>query len=124
MRPYLRLICGLFISGLVLVVSGCGKKTADVSSAGVVAATAPPIEQQRATPVKPVVIPETTASDPAATLEALTQALRKYAMEHRGLPKSFSEMVTTGYVKNVPPAPSGKQYAIDTKACRVVLVKQ
>ena len=75
-------------------------------------------------PVKPVVIPETAANDSAATLEALTQALRKYAMEHRGLPKNFSEMVTTGYVKNVPPAPSGKQYAIDTKECRVVLVNQ
>ena len=71
-----------------------------------------------------MIIPESAASDPTAALDALTQALRKYAMERKGLPTSFSEMEKSGYVRSVPPAPSGKQYAIDAKACRVVLVNK
>ena len=126
MRSYLKLVCGLSISGLVLVGAGCGKKPAADVASNPPTASAPPVEPRAipTQPVKPVVIPETVANDSAATLAALTQALRKYAMEHHGLPKNFSEMATTGYVKNIPPAPSGKQYAIDVKACRVVLVNQ
>ena len=124
MRPYLKLVCGLSVCGLGLVISGCGDNP---STTGATATAATPPAAQPQTPasqVKPVVIPESAASNPTATLDALTQALRKYAMERRGLPTSFSEMETTGYVRNVPPAPSGKQYAIDAKACRVVLVNK
>ena len=66
------------------------------------------------------------AADPAvaATLAELTQALRKYAMEHHGLPKNFAELVAAGYVKNPPVAPVGMQFEIDPKAARIVLLNQ
>jgi len=60
----------------------------------------------------------------AAALGELTQALRKYSFEHRRLPKTFSEVVAAGYVKEMPPAPPGKKFAIDPKTVQVVLVKQ
>lgn len=126
MRAYLKLVCALSVCGLFSVVSGCGDKSTTANSpAPAISSAVPPAQHPtQAIPVKPVVIPESVANDSTATLDALTQALRKYALEHRGLPKSFSEMEATGYVKNVPPAPSGKRYTIDEKACRVVLANK
>ena len=60
----------------------------------------------------------------AAALAELTQALRKYSFEHQRLPKSFSEVVAAGYVKDMPPAPAGRRFEIDPKTVQVVLVKQ
>jgi hypothetical protein len=60
----------------------------------------------------------------AAALGELTQALRKYSFEHRRLPKTFSEVVAAGYVKDLPQAPPGKKFEIDPKSVQVVLVKQ
>lgn len=63
--------------------------------------------------------------DPSeAALVDLTQALRRYAMEHRGLPKNFDELTAAGYLKPVPTAPAGKKFEIDAKTTRVILVKQ
>jgi hypothetical protein len=59
-----------------------------------------------------------------AALGELTQALRKYSFEHRRLPKTFSELVAAGYVKNMPQAPPGKRFEVDPKSVQVVLVKQ
>ncbi len=59
-----------------------------------------------------------------AALGELTQALRKYSFEHQRVPKTFSEVVSAGYVKNMPQAPPGKRFEIDAKAVQVVLVKQ
>ena len=59
-----------------------------------------------------------------AALGELTQALRKYSFEHQRVPKTFSEVVSAGYVKNMPQAPPGKRFEIDAKTVQVVLVKQ
>ena len=59
-----------------------------------------------------------------AALGELTQALRKYSFEHQRLPKTFSEVVAAGYVKNMPQAPPGKKFEIDAKTVQVVLVNQ
>ena len=59
-----------------------------------------------------------------AALKDLTQALRQYALEHRGLPKTFSELSAAGYVKSPPTAPAGQKFEIDFKTSRVVLVNQ
>lgn len=102
--------------------TGCGDKPKIPD-----APPSPPPSAQPQTPpnqVKPVIIPVSAASDPTAALDALTQVLRKYAMERKGLPTSFSEMEKSGYLSGVPPAPAGKQYSIDAKACRVVLVNK
>jgi competence protein ComGC len=62
--------------------------------------------------------------DNAAVLASLTQALRKYSVEHRRVPKSFSEVIAAGYVNKLPPAPAGKQSGIDSKTVSVILVTQ
>ena len=59
-----------------------------------------------------------------AALGELTQALRKYSFEHQRLPKTFSEVVAAGYVKNMPQAPRGKKFVIDEKTVQVVLVNR
>ena len=63
-------------------------------------------------------------ADLNAALGELTQALRKYSFEHQRLPKTFSEVVAAGYVKNMPQAPRGKKFEIDAKTVQVVLVNQ
>ncbi len=72
--------------------------------------------------VEPVVVPPDANLE--TTLAQLTQALRKFSMEHRRVPKSFGEIVAAGYVSGLPQPPRGKQFAVDVKHVQVVLVKQ
>ena len=72
--------------------------------------------------VEPVVVPPEANLE--TTLSQLTQVLRKFSMEHRRVPKSFSEIVAAGYVSGLPQPPPGKQFAVDVKHVQVVLVKQ
>jgi len=66
------------------------------------------------TPAKP---------DPAAAGEAelttvlteLTQVVRRYAAEQRRAPKTLDELVTAGYLSQLPEAPTGKKFAINPK---------
>ena len=137
--------------GLVAVLIGCGQHgkpaTTQVSSgpptqenaqpadsgqpASAAAAGATPDSaagsRQTSTPqisdaVEPVVVPPDANLETA--LAQLTQALRKFSMEHRRVPKSFSEIVAAGYVSGLPQPPRGKQFAVDVKHVQVVLVKQ
>jgi len=52
-------------------------------------------------------------TDPAKTLETLTQAVRKYAAEMRVAPKSLDDVVAAGYLAQMPEAPPGKKFVID-----------
>jgi hypothetical protein len=81
---------------------------------------APPTGQETPTTARA----DTSGTALAATLAELTQALRKYSFERQRLPKSFSEVVSAGYVKDMPSAPQGKKFAIEPKTVQVVLVKQ
>jgi hypothetical protein len=49
----------------------------------------------------------------AATLAELTQVVRKYSVEQRRAPKALEELVADGYLSQIPPAPSGKRFAIN-----------
>src|SRR5437762_12629168 len=49
----------------------------------------------------------------AATLNELTQAVRRYGAEQRRVPKTLDELVANGYLSSVPQAPAGKRFAID-----------
>ncbi len=73
---------------------------------------------QIATPA-PVLIADT--GDTTATLNRLSLELRKYVLRTRSAPKSFDEFLAKSQVQ-APPAPAGKQYAIQSGA--VVLVKR
>ena len=49
----------------------------------------------------------------AALLSELTQQVRKYAVEQHRAPKTLEELVANGYLDAVPPAPTGKRFAIN-----------
>ena len=60
------------------------------------------------------------AARTAATLQELTQAVRKYSVEQRRTPKTLEELVTHGYLNQLPDPPAGRQFAI-SKNLQVVL---
>ena len=62
-------------------------------------------------------------SQTEALLKELTQAVRKFSVEQRRVPKNLEELVANGYLPGVPSAPAGKQFAID-KSLQVTLVKR
>ena len=125
-----------FIPVLVLLLGGCGKAPETSPPAPVLTTRpaqggktdgAPGTEQPAVTDDSATAsVAGSGASDAelAAALGELTQALRKYSFEHRRVPKTFSEVVAAGYVKNMPQAPPGKKFEIDPKTVQVVLVKQ
>ena len=49
----------------------------------------------------------------AAVLNGLTQAVRKYSVEQRRVPKTLEEVAANGYLSRVPQAPAGKKFAIN-----------
>src|SRR6266576_4459704 len=95
----------LLVCCFPLLSPGCGKKTE--SPGGV---TASGVESGEAA-LKVV-------------LDELTQAVRKYSVEQKRVPKQFSEVVAAGYVKNMPAPPPGKKFEIDPKTRHVILMKQ
>ena len=116
----------LAVTGVALLALGCSKKSPVTDAAPErPAATAPanPAEGAGAA-AQSAVVPVTSASDATADLDALTQALRRYSIEHRAMPTTFAEVIAAGYVKNLPAAPPGKKFEIDPKTSRVVLIKQ
>jgi hypothetical protein len=67
-----------------------------------------------ARPPEPATPP--AASDEARTaslLGELTQAVRKYGVEKRRVPKTLEELVASGYLSQIPQAPAGKKFAIN-----------
>jgi hypothetical protein len=118
---------------IAVLLSGCGKPAGTSStrtapeaargqSASNLSETGAPLT---ANPVaNPVANTETAEDKLAASLAELTQALRKYSAEKQRVPKTFDELVANGYVKQVPPAPAGKKFAVDGKRLQVVLVNQ
>ena len=124
LRP--RIVVGLVVSGVVLLAAGCTKKPAVVDTAPVSTGGQPPTNPAEAATAtaQSVVAPGSVGGNPTADLDALTQALRKYSIEHRSVPRTFAEMIAAGYVKNLPAAPPGKKFEIDPKTSRVILINQ
>ena len=112
-----RLCVLLFVVvGLIAPGTGCRKPAtaSDPSSSAQPAAdnTAPTAEPQQATPQPPPAA-ATDEAQIAAVLNELTQAVRKFGVEQRRVPKSLEEVAARGYLSSVPPAPAGKKFVID-----------
>lgn len=90
----LRHACLVLSCSLCLIITGCGKK------------------------------PESTTAQSSPELTELTGQVRRYSFEKRKLPANLGELVAAGYIKNVPPAPAGKAFAIDAERAEVVLVNK
>jgi hypothetical protein len=54
-------------------------------------------------------------------LGELTQAVRKYGVEQRRVPKDLEELSAQGYLRQIPSPPCGKKFVI-TKNLQVELV--
>jgi hypothetical protein len=63
------------------------------------------------------------SSQLAVTLNSLTQAVRKYSVEQRKVPKDLQELVTNRYLTTLPEPPAGKKFAIN-KNLQVYVVSQ
>jgi len=100
----------VFLCSIPLLLPGCGKKTEPRGPATSAVSTAPGGQPGEA--------------DLETVLRELTQALRKYSVEHKRVPKTFDEVVGAGYVKQLPKPPPDKKFEIDPKSMQVVLVKR
>ena len=103
----------MIVSSTLLLAFGCGKKDESTGAAASAVSTAP-----SASGVQP------GGADMEVALRELTQAVRKYSVERKQVPKTLSEVVAAGYVQHLPTAPPGKRFEIDPKTRQVVLVKQ
>lgn len=113
------------LSLVVLCLAGCGKRAGSAPPAPVSATQpGPGPEAGDATAAAPSAPASGSQADLTAALGELTQALRKFSFEQRRVPKDISEVISAGYVKNVPQPPAGKKFGIDAKSVSVILVKQ
>ncbi len=98
---------------LLAILMGCGKQPASSPSLALPTAegVVPKVESSAAKPKNAE--PATDEVQIAAMLNDLTQAVRKCAVEQRRAPKNLEELVANGYLSRVPPAPTGKKFAID-----------
>jgi hypothetical protein len=131
-RPLLLLqgiLLPAFLAGGIFLLGGCGQKSSapetsatsqnSNSAAEQVPANSPAVAAGNGPRTVPVTVPENT--DAAAKLDLLTQLVRRFSVEHRQVPQSLNELVAAGYLAALPPAPPGKQFAIDGKHVQVVL---
>jgi hypothetical protein len=98
-----------FFTIVVFLLAACSKKSASTPD-------------QPAASITQVSVPSKSSDAPALApnevdyskiLDRLTQAVRKYAAETRAEPKSLNDLVTAGYLSELPEAPAGKKYVID-----------
>jgi hypothetical protein len=91
-----RWLAGLVVACCLLGCPGCGKSRSGASPSDASTAGA-------------------SDASVAATLAELTQSVRKFAAEQRQAPKTLDELVAKGYLERIPPAPTGRQYAINQR---------
>jgi hypothetical protein len=93
--------------GLCLLFTGCGPHASqNTTPQGDLAQKSP-----RAAPEQ----------DLTAILSELTQAVRKFSAEQRRVPASLDELVSAGYLTQLPTAPAGKKFVIDQKELKVAV---
>jgi len=95
----------------LLLQAGCEKPRDKSPSA------APDQERTPATSANPSTgqeAPRSTAQDQtAALLKRLTQAARRYGVEQRRVPNDLAELVSQGYLSELPQPPPGKKFGIN-----------
>ena len=122
-RLTLQMFGRLLIVGLLSIGVGCQRQAPPSPAEPAADGAAPPA----------VPSPHSTRTDfsssalddaqMTAVLGELTQAVRKYSVERRRVPKTLDELVVNGYLARVPEAPEGKRFAI-SKDLQVQLVRR
>src|SRR5262245_61331940 len=104
----------LLMACLLATWIGCGKRPTssppppEPAAARDVAPTNPSTGENAPAAMTPV-----DEAEIAAVLNGLTQAVRKYSVEQRRVPKTLEEVAANGYLSRVPQAPAGKKFAIN-----------
>jgi hypothetical protein len=112
------------IAASALLVAGCGKKAGSPSPDPAVQSAETALVVQPAAPKVTPVSVQADAGDTGQMLDQLTKVLRKFCVDNRRVPKTLDEVVAAGYLKQIPPAPAGKKFSIETSKLQVVLVSQ
>lgn len=126
--PPMKSLSWLLCSCLVLG-AGCRKKresapitpetpSAPQASQSAAPGTAPPVGTTPGTPA--VVVPVSINNQ---HFNQLTEALLKFNRDKKRGPKDWQELITTGYLKQMPAAPEGKRYAFD-RSLNVRMINQ
>ena len=109
-------IAWLFASTLVITLAGCGKQEeAPLPKPAIRPAIAkPPPVPQASTPAVPEV--DATREGALPGQQVVYLAIQKYTSEHQGrAAKDVGELVSKGYLPELPPPPSGKKYVLDQR---------
>ncbi|MFN0068120.1 MAG: hypothetical protein ACKVYV_10840 [Limisphaerales bacterium] len=104
--------------GVLLLSAGCGRSPSDSAGEAAVSPPAPPAVAVPSNEGSSTAVPEAVPMD--AILGELTQAVRKFSVERRAVPKGLEELVAHGYLSQLPQAPDGKRFVI-ARDLRVVL---
>lgn len=123
MKPKCLLIyCALFFA------FGCGQKSAETSSAGKTpepglpnSSPGPAVHNTRTAVPVPAPQPAAMPADASAALGALTEAVRRFGAEKQRVPKDLNEVISAGYIRNMPPAPPGKKFVLNTQRLEITL---
>lgn len=88
--------------------------------------SAPPVAPPPAPAAKSIAIapPPATAGEKELTLDEMSYAVQAWFTSRGAAPKSLQEMVKAGFIKRLPTPPPGKEFAIDEKGMRVVLINR
>lgn len=65
-----------------------------------------------------------TATTPEEAVAELNRSLELWTFQRNTPPKDLNELVTAGYLKQLPTPPSGKKFAFDPAKMRVQLVAE
>ena len=131
---------------LVSSFTGCGKGEPEPTAAPVQPAADPnagqvavtPVATAPGTPPPPIDVsapPPMTATAPAVAaaesdvpskdaLEAVTHALQSFSIAHERAPKSLEELISSGYLRKLPPPPAGKKYVYVPEINNISLADQ
>ncbi len=143
MRPSLNFLASVAVASLLF--TGCGGKDKDESSSA--PAPKPPKKEMpkdltaptagdAAPPPAPDAAAVTAPAQPAAAastegeapsqdvVKTILGALQSYVIANSKNPKDLDELVRSGYLKQIPPAPPGKKIVFDPARLDVKLVNQ
>jgi len=119
----------LLVAIAAIAGTSCSKKQQPAQHSKIESAPATaPVEETAAMPPSETASPDAveinSGTDQSQILVQLTMQLRRYCIEHHQLPASLNDLVTAGYVQNIPPPPPGKRFAIDPdpKILKVIVV--
>lgn len=73
-------------------------------------------------PAAPVAVAPVEVDAKEMTLEEMTAALESWYTSRGVAPKNIQELVKAGFIKKLPTPPPGKDFAIDAKNLKVIVV--